>query len=116
MIQAGIEQPVRVVAEGVEILRIERVIGVHVSLGQLMSFFRVSTSSASFAGLSQRMRWKRGKRKARPDLWRVDSCTLSNSNSATSAGDSTRTGPKRSTVLLRTQRSSLFSSSSVKPE
>ena len=60
----------------------------------VISFFSVSTSSASFAGLSQRMRWKRGKRKARPDLWRVDSCTLSNSNSATSAGDSTRTGPE----------------------
>ncbi len=46
----------------------------------------VSSLSASAAGLSQRMRWMRGKRMATPDLCRVDFCTASNATSNTSSG------------------------------
>ena len=54
---------------------------------------RVSSRSASAMGLSQRMRWMRGKRMATPDLWRVEGCTLSKATSSTSPGFTSRTGP-----------------------
>ena len=76
----------------------------------------VSSRSASAAGLSQRMRWMRGKRMATPDLWRVERCTASKATSNTSPGSTARTGPKLSVVWLRTQRSISSSSSSVKPK
>ena len=43
---------------------------------------------------------------ATPDLCRVERCTESNATSNTSLGSTWRTGPKRSTVWLRTKRSS----------
>jgi hypothetical protein len=46
----------------------------------------VSSRSASSAGLSQRMRWMRGKRMATPDLCRVERCTESKATSNTSLG------------------------------
>ena len=54
---------------------------------------RVSSRSASSAGLSQRMRWMRGKRMATPDLWRLERCTESKATSNTSFGSTCRTGP-----------------------
>src|SRR5690606_32716579 len=78
---------------------------------------RMSSSVfASLAGLSQRIRLMRGKRRATPDLCRVDCCAESKATSNTSSFFTSRTGPKLATVLLRTQRSSCFSSSSVKPK
>ena len=52
-----------------------------------------SSRSASAAGLSQRMRWMRGKRMATPDLCRVERCAESKATSSTSAGVTSRTGP-----------------------
>ncbi len=78
--------------------------------------WRVATRSASAAGLSVRIRLIRGKRIARPDLWRVLLWIESNATSSTRLFSTSRTGPKRSTVWPRTQRSSHFSSSSVKPK
>ena len=66
----------------------------------------VSSRSASRGGLSQRSRLMRGKRIATPDLWRVERCSPSNATSITRplSGSCTtsRTGPKRLTVLRRT--------------
>ena len=53
---------------------------------QPISRSSVSSRSASAAGLSQRMRWMRGKRMATPDLCRVERCADSNATSSTSAG------------------------------
>ena len=64
-----------------------------------------SNRSASAAGLSVRMRAMRGNRSATPDLWRDDNCAASNATSSTSAFSTSRTGPKRAVVWLRTQRS-----------
>ena len=54
---------------------------------------RLSSRSASAAGLSQRMRWMRGKRIATPDLCRVERWTESKATSNTSACVTSRTGP-----------------------
>ena len=59
------------------------------------SAIRVSSRSASAAGLSVRMRAMRGNRSATPDLCRVDSCAASNATSSTSAFSTSRTGPNR---------------------
>ena len=57
---------------------------------------------------------------ATPDLCRVERCNPSNATSNTSplSGScvTSRTGPNRSMVLLRTKRSIFCSSSSVKPK
>jgi hypothetical protein len=58
----------------------------------------------------------RGKRKATPDLCRVDSCAASKTISSTSAFSTSRTGPNRAVVWLRTHLSRKFSSWSVMPE
>ena len=53
---------------------------------------------------------------ASPDLWRLLSWIESNATSSTSVFSTSRTGPKRLTVFCRTNRSSIFNSSSVNPE
>jgi hypothetical protein len=57
-----------------------------VRLPHVSSFSSVAKLSASWKGLSKRMRWMRGKRIATPDLWRVERCTLSKATSRTMAG------------------------------
>src|SRR3546814_11795409 len=68
-----------------------------------ISFSTLPRRSASSGGLSQRMRWMRGKRRATPDLWRVERCTASKATSKTRPGRTARTGPKRSVGLARIQ-------------
>src|SRR5258708_31120226 len=79
-----------------------------------------SSRSASRGCLSQRSRLMRGNRIAMPDLCLVERCRPSNATSNTKprslACTTSRTGPKRLTVLLRTNLSSSASSSSVKPK
>src|SRR3546814_1820706 len=75
---------------------------------------KVAIRSASSAGLSRRMRDMRGKRIASPDLWRLLLWIESKATSSTSDFSTSRTGPKRFSVLSRTNLSSHFSSSSVK--
>src|SRR6185437_3797880 len=83
-------------------------------------FSSVCNSSASRAGLSQRNRLMRGNRMATPDLWRAERCNPSKATSMTRpkslSARTERTGPKRSTVLSRTNLSTCRSSSSVKPK
>src|SRR6185437_9153983 len=83
-------------------------------------FSSVRSSSASRDGLSQRNRLIRGNRMATPDLCRVERCNPSKATSMTRpkslSARTERTGPKRSTVLSRTNLSICRSSSSVKPK
>jgi hypothetical protein len=84
---------------------------------QAMTEVRVS---ASRAGLSQRMRLMRGKRMATPDLCRGErfspSKAISSTRPKSRSARTDRTGPNRSMVWSRTNLSSSFSSSSVKPK
>ena len=70
-----------------------------------MSASSVASVSASLAGLSFRQRSMRGKRTAIPDRCRVDGAMASKPSSNTWIGSTCRTGPKRSTVWRRIQRS-----------
>ena len=81
-----------------------------------MSASSVARESASLAGLSFRHRSMRGKRTATPERCRVDGAMASKPSSNTWIGSTCRTGPKRSTVWRRIQRSISRISSSVRPE
>ena len=76
----------------------------------------MSRRSASAAGLSVRQRRMRGKRTATPDLCRAEAFTPSKPSSNTCTGFTARTGPKRSSVFARIQRSSFRISASSRPE
>src|SRR5579883_2485896 len=76
----------------------------------------VSIVSASSGFLSRRQRAMRGKRTAMPERWRGDLRMPSNASSKTSSGLTAWTGPKRSTVLRRTNASTSRISSSLSPE
>ena len=70
------------------------------------SFLTVSSVSASSGFLSLRHRSIRGNRTAIPDRCRVERAIASNPSSKTWTGSTCRTGPKRSRVCRRIQRSS----------
>src|SRR5262249_33107280 len=63
---------------------------------------KFSSRSASRGGLSQRSRLIRGKRIAKPDLWRDERCSpskaTSNTRPCSRSCTTSRTGPNRSTV------------------
>ena len=58
----------------------------------------------------------RGKRTASPLRWRLERCTASKASSNTNSGATARTGPNRSVVWRRIQRSSSWISASLRPE
>jgi len=75
-----------------------------------------SNVSASCGGLSRRQRSMRGKRTATPERCRDERAMPSKPSSKTCVGSTCRTGPKRSTVWRRIQRSISAISSLDRPE
>jgi hypothetical protein len=89
------------------------------AIGKLLAI-ACASSSASRAGLSQRMRLTRGKRIATPDLWRVERCRPSKAifqhQPEIPVGAHRTHRPEALDRVVAHEFVQLFSSSSVKPK